>query len=63
MLDISTKITTEQTAIAVQQSGSDEKIMDASKVLRQQQASEFGDVSDTGSRVDLLLMYQGIELL
>ncbi|KAF9578511.1 hypothetical protein BGW38_005648 [Lunasporangiospora selenospora] len=39
-----------------------EKMMDASKVLRQQQASEFGDVSDTGRRVDLLFMYQGIEL-
>ncbi|KAF9117519.1 hypothetical protein BGW39_002097 [Mortierella sp. 14UC] len=41
---------------------SGEKILDASKVLRQQQASEYGDVSDTGRKVDLIFMYKDIEL-
>ncbi|KAG0266843.1 hypothetical protein BGZ95_002980 [Linnemannia exigua] len=42
---------------------SGEKILEASKVLRQQQASEYGDVSDTGRKVDLIFMYKDIELL
>ncbi|KAG0226732.1 hypothetical protein BGW42_003456 [Actinomortierella wolfii] len=39
-----------------------EKILEASKVLRQQQASEYGEVSDTGRKVDLIFMYEDIEL-
>ncbi|KAF9931168.1 hypothetical protein BGZ67_005451 [Mortierella alpina] len=39
-----------------------EKILDASKVLRQQQEAEYGDVSDKGRKVDLIFKYKDIEL-
>ncbi|KAF9979429.1 hypothetical protein BGZ75_009711 [Mortierella antarctica] len=39
-----------------------EKILDASKVLRQQQEAEYGDVSDKDRKVDLIFKYKDIEL-
>ncbi|KAF9969070.1 hypothetical protein BGZ73_008741 [Actinomortierella ambigua] len=39
-----------------------ERMLEASKVLRQQQAAEFGDLSDAGRKVDLAFVHKGIEL-
>ncbi|ORZ19295.1 hypothetical protein BCR41DRAFT_43092 [Lobosporangium transversale] len=39
-----------------------EKALEASKSMRRMQSSEYGDVSDTGRKVDCIFMYKGIEL-
>ncbi|KAG0219814.1 hypothetical protein BGW41_008145, partial [Actinomortierella wolfii] len=39
-----------------------ERMLEASKALRQQQAAEFGDLSDAGRKVDLAFVHKGIEL-
>ncbi|KAF9971307.1 hypothetical protein BGZ73_005765 [Actinomortierella ambigua] len=39
-----------------------ERMLEASKVQRQQQAAEFGDLSDAGRKVDLAFVHKGIEL-
>ncbi|KAF9912605.1 hypothetical protein EC991_010030 [Linnemannia zychae] len=41
---------------------SGERMLEASKVLRQQQATEFGDLCDAGRKVDLVFVHKGIEL-
>ncbi|KAG0251618.1 hypothetical protein DFQ27_008646 [Actinomortierella ambigua] len=41
---------------------SGERMLEASKVLRQQQAAEFGDISDAGRKVDLAFVHKDIEL-
>ncbi|KAG0227336.1 hypothetical protein BGX31_007021 [Mortierella sp. GBA43] len=41
---------------------SGEKILEASKLLRSQQATEYGDISDSGGKVDLTFMYEDVEL-
>lgn len=39
-----------------------EKVMSASKAVRQMQSSEFGDPSDSGRKADCLFMFGEIEL-
>ncbi|KAF9975043.1 hypothetical protein BGZ75_000647 [Mortierella antarctica] len=39
-----------------------EKVLEASKVMRQRQTAEFDDVSESGRKVDLLFMYKGVEI-
>ncbi|KAF8923265.1 hypothetical protein BGZ58_003147, partial [Dissophora ornata] len=39
-----------------------EKAFEASKLMRQLQASEYGDVSDAGRKVDCLFMFHDIEM-
>ncbi|KAF9968218.1 hypothetical protein BGZ73_000207 [Actinomortierella ambigua] len=39
-----------------------ERMLEASKVLRQEQAAEFGDLCDAGRKVDLAFLHKGIEL-
>jgi hypothetical protein len=41
---------------------SGEKLLEASKVIKQMQSSEYGDVSDSGRKVDCIFMYDDIEL-
>ncbi|KAI8602467.1 hypothetical protein EDD21DRAFT_74722 [Dissophora ornata] len=41
---------------------SGERMLEASKVLRQQQATEFGDLCEGGRKVDLAFVHKGIEL-
>jgi len=36
--------------------------LDASKLLKQQQASEYGEISDSGRKVNLIFMFNNIEL-
>lgn len=39
-----------------------EWMLEVSKVMQQQQAIEFGNVSDAGCKVDLAFVHKGIEL-
>ncbi|KAF8937738.1 hypothetical protein BGZ58_002229 [Dissophora ornata] len=39
-----------------------EKVLEASKVMKQMQSSEYGDISDSGRKVDCIFMYENIEL-
>ncbi|KAF9945046.1 hypothetical protein BGZ70_004094 [Mortierella alpina] len=39
-----------------------EKVLEASKIMRQRQTAEFNDVSDSGRKVDLLFMFEGVEI-
>ncbi|KAG0004806.1 hypothetical protein BGZ79_008051 [Entomortierella chlamydospora] len=40
----------------------DEKALEASKIMRQHQASEYNEVSESARKVDCLFMYEGLEL-
>ncbi|KAF9428995.1 hypothetical protein BGZ76_001971 [Entomortierella beljakovae] len=39
-----------------------EKALEASKIMRQHQVSEYNDVSESARKVDCLFMYEGLEL-
>ncbi|KAF9924233.1 hypothetical protein FBU30_005765 [Linnemannia zychae] len=39
-----------------------EKVMESSKIMRQQQSIEFGDASENGRKVDILFMFDGVEV-
>ncbi|KAF9315564.1 hypothetical protein BG006_003727 [Podila minutissima] len=39
-----------------------ETILQTSKVMRQMQSLEHGDVSDTGRKADCIFMHEGVEL-
>ncbi|KAF9313149.1 hypothetical protein BG003_005537 [Podila horticola] len=39
-----------------------QKVLESSKIVRQQQSAEFGDVSGSGRKVDMLLMFDGVEI-
>ncbi|KAF9904175.1 hypothetical protein EC991_002969 [Linnemannia zychae] len=41
---------------------SGEKVLEASKIMRNQQAVEYGDLSDSGRKVDLIFSYDKVEL-
>jgi hypothetical protein len=41
---------------------SGEKALESSRILRRHQSAEYGDVSDSGRKVDCLFSYHGIEL-
>ncbi|KAF8926572.1 hypothetical protein BGZ47_002656 [Haplosporangium gracile] len=39
-----------------------EKALEASKIMRQRQAAEYSEVSESGRKVDCLFMYKGLEI-
>ncbi|KAF9984436.1 hypothetical protein BGZ65_000399 [Modicella reniformis] len=39
-----------------------EKVLKSSKIMRQQQSAEFGDVSESERKVDMLSMVDGVEI-
>ncbi|KAF9578242.1 hypothetical protein BGW38_006065, partial [Lunasporangiospora selenospora] len=39
-----------------------EKVLESSKIMRQQQSAEYGDVSESGRKVDMLFMFDGVEV-
>lgn len=39
-----------------------EKVLEASKLMKQMQSTEYGDVSDSGRKVDCIFMYEDVEL-
>ncbi|KAG0278379.1 hypothetical protein BGZ96_002406 [Linnemannia gamsii] len=39
-----------------------EKVLESSKIMRQLQSAEYGDVSESGQKVDMLSMFDGIEV-
>ncbi|KAF9932360.1 hypothetical protein FBU30_008340 [Linnemannia zychae] len=41
---------------------SGEKILESSRIMRQQQSSEFGDVSESERKVDKLFMFHEVEI-
>ncbi|KAF9163284.1 hypothetical protein DFQ26_002740 [Actinomortierella ambigua] len=39
-----------------------ERVLESSKIVRQQQSAEFGDVSDSGRKLDMLFTYNGLDI-
>ncbi|KAF9124441.1 hypothetical protein BGX30_000951 [Mortierella sp. GBA39] len=39
-----------------------ERVLESSKIMRQKQTAEFGDVSESDRKVDMLFVYNGVEI-